>query len=74
MLFYSRKKPIEHKFTELSKLQRPEIFKEMVWKENLTYLKDKLIYNKEYFQFIKSFIQYENFPFQFEAPQEISYS
>ena len=50
----------------------PKYLNEKIWKENIAFLKNRLLYDPDYFNFLKDFVCLYNYPSVNDVTQEIS--
>jgi len=74
LLFYEKTNPEISPLYKENEGKMPVGLKESIWSQNLNYLKSRLFYDVDYFNFIKAFICIYDFPNQLEVKSTISFS
>ena len=74
LLFYEKTNPDISNLIKPTEKQVPAPIKDTIWNQNINYLKSRLFYDADYFNFIKAFVCLYDFPNQSDVKPIISFS
>lgn len=74
LLFYEKTNLDISNLIKPAEIQVPAPIKDTIWNQNINYLKSRLFYDADYFNFIKAFVCLYDFPNQSDVKPIISFS